>query len=199
MKSAFAAAFGFGGEILEEVPLARRVVDVVVEVDREELGRRADSGPDAIQDRDILRILGSLPYALPLASSAIDEFARAMLLARAPTTVEESQGLLTRVWKPAIDHVSFLVVAKDWKAALRRVSLFAADGPRGVGYVGATKKLGHAVREAERLGVGFAISTPDGPQVLSRASWATIRHDEQRWALLEDLLLRFRASLSLAG
>lgn len=189
MKGELAAAFGFFGSLLEGISLAGRVVDVVVEVDEAELSRRArvEGGPP---DRDLLRLMARLPYRQQLPLRSLDEFTRTLLLARGRGFVRLVGDSVERIWKPALEMRGFMVVSSDWRSALRRVSLFAADGPRAVGYKGSSK-LTDACRHADELGVGLARINRE-IDVLVQPNRHLVVHDEIRWALAERLFETMR-------
>ena len=192
MKHEIAAAFGFEGLLLERVSLADRLVDVVVEIDEAECARREQAGVDGA-DRDVLRLMAVLPYREKISLNCLDAFTRALLAAKGQGFVRFDRVHVERIWKPALEIRGFLVVSSDWRNALRRVSLFAADAPRAVAYTGATK-LTDATRRAGQLGVGLAQVRRE-VEVLVQPERHLVVHDEIRWALLErlfQLMLRRR-------
>lgn len=186
MKTKIADAFGFEGIVLEDVRLAGRIVDVVVEINKAELARRRNIDVDVRVDGDALRLLADLPYREPVALSGFDPFTRALLQALGDPLARVTDSHVERIWTPPLEIRGFLVVSANWRTALRRVSLFTADAPRGVAYTG-SGCLAQAQRRAEELGVGLARVVDDKIDVLVEPERHLLRHDEIRWSLAETL------------
>lgn len=197
MKTAAATALGLRGSLLEGVTVAGRVVDVVVEFNEEELERRRRIDTEVIPSRDDLRLLAHLPYREAVSLEDIDTFSRALLGSASSALVKMTHTSVERLWTPALNITGFLVMSGEWKSAISRVSLFAADAPRGVAYTG-TGSLADGCARARELGVGFARIVGAHVEVLVEPERHLIRHDEIRWALAETMFEVWKRRMSSA-
>jgi hypothetical protein len=186
MKATIARAFGLEGTVLEDVRLAGRIVDVVVEINQAELTRRRNVDRGVKVDADALHLLAGLPYREPVALSEFDPFTRALIQTLGEPLARIRGSYVERIWTPPLDIRGFLVVSANWRAALRRVSLFTADAPRAIAYTG-SGRLTQAECRAEELGVGLARMSDGMIEVLVEPERHLLRHDEIRWSLAETL------------
>lgn len=185
------------GQLLEGVRLAGRVVDVVVQVDHHEVERRKNAGVRSV-DHDILRVLEKLPHQALIQRPDVDAFDWALLCGAGRGLVEFENDGVRRIWRPALELSGFVVVSRNWRTALRRVSLFAADGARGIGFVGSLATAAPAAKAAKRLGVGLSVVDRGLVQRVVHPTTTYLRHDIQRWLLAERLLENHRARLVTA-
>lgn len=182
-----AAAFGFEGEVLPEILLAERVVNVVVRGNQEELRRRKRHRVSPVREQYVLEELSRLPQGSRLPGSMLDPFTRTILQTLPEGIVRWTDGSIERVWTPALSITGFFVQTNDWRRGLRRVSLFAADGPRALVYEWerAPRQL---LREAESLGVGVGVLSNTGVLVVLEPDRSLALAGVPQWDLLEELL-----------
>ena len=188
--SVCAERFGFQGQLMSDVAIASRLVDVVVEIDHRELERRQEFQLEPLRNIDALRELGLLPHQVPIPIDHVDPFTLALLGTFPRGLIEFGSGSLTRVWKPALSISGFLVATPDWRRGLARVSLFAGDGPRGLVYTGVRRSTA-LVREASAVGVGVGALSGSDLSILLPPDRGLVKSGIAQWDLREELLNRY--------
>jgi hypothetical protein len=152
-----ALLFGFEGDLVDEVRFAGVAVSASVRIDPVEVQRRADAGLAPGLDHDLSEALAELPVDWPVPWSSVHPLVR-LRLEHAPSGVVELTDLeVIRRWRPAVTVTGvFTVARRQWRPALRKVSLFAPDAPRGLVLRDRPADQGEVLDAARGLGIGLA-------------------------------------------
>jgi hypothetical protein len=186
-----ARLFGFVGELVPGVRFASVSVTAVARVDRAEVQRRQAVGLGAITDHELTQVLAQLPLDWPIPCVELDPVTLRTLAGAPEGIVELTARSVTRRWRPALTVTGVLLTSRDWQAALRNVSLFAPDAPRGVILTSPPRNLEPVVSRARELDIGVIAADLSG-------TWRTLaepRHDPayapgpRHWRFLETTYL----------
>jgi len=186
--------FGFGGCVLPDVTVAGVVVDVVVELDNEELARRSELRLGAVDDRDLLEVLGQLPLGWRVPVDELDPVMRVVAEGAPPGLVERVGDALVRSYRPAIRTVGVITRQRDWRQGIEVISRFASVAPRGLVVTGSLRDFDAAVDAAQRLGIGLAVRTKNAspPLLLVPAGTRFRRPGTADWLFSERVFAELR-------
>lgn len=148
----------------------------------DEIARRAEHGLQAVTDRELLRVLFTLPADYPVPRHDLDarQFGR---LRRAPAGVcDLDRQDVTRRLVPAIRVHGVTVTAAPTLSQLRAASVLAPFAQLTLQLTG-TDAPYELVERAAHLGIGLI--SPHGRLLLAPRPFRPQRHTPARWLFLE--------------
>lgn len=157
---------------------------VISQVDESEALRRQAVGLGAVTDRPLLEALAGLPLGHPVRWETLDPLDQVQFDGAPTGCIEASPSTVTRWYTPVLNPQMF-VAAADGLRSVEQISLFAADGRRLL--VGERPLPPRAASRARQLGIGIALRTDRGLELLEAPSGRFVRPGARRWFVQERL------------
>lgn len=130
--------------------------------DPDEAVRRRRCQVSTLEDRDLLRVLAGLPYAVPVAREGLSDVQRRALDAAPAGVVESTGDSVTRIAQPLLRVHAAVVLHQHWDVGLTKASVFAGVCPRVLVLTAPAAIDAFDLTEAQFYGIGVIdASNPD--------------------------------------
>lgn len=183
----YGQVFGFRGILLPSIRIYGREVDAVIQLDQQEIERRAHARMQIITDRDLMEALALLPYRIQVPWASIDPVVQALIDQAPEAALRKDATYVERLYRPPLSIVGIVKRSRAWMRGLEAISLFAPHGPRGLVLLGKGSEH-EALSRAGQLGIGIARKLPGAAlTLLLRPSTRHIRSGPAQWLFSESV------------
>ncbi len=168
-------------------------------VDESEHQRRRAAGLNTVRDRDLLRLLSSLPHGEPVQVADLTDTERRGLRRLPRSVAEIAGGRVTRLAIPPVTIRLVIVTDDALDRGLDRASRFAPFAPRLLVLTQPTDDLAYAQVEARFYGIGLAIARADGAVMLAAPEPPRKSAGPATWRVREQAYAAYLASSGTRG